>query len=133
MKKYIIAISIIVALVGLYFAINTCCINHYLKKYGYGSQYLGKAVAVWMGFNDGFTVKKDDYSFFIGKSDSSFYKEKYNNKKYSSEEEGLNIFVTDKNDKNRYCIGAEDDWCHWFRVYTFESQNKKITKIENLK
>lgn len=139
MKKWIKPILVILAIVMLFIGANSIFIYKYLSEYGYGIKELPQTVAVWLRLSDGFTVEVNDdgddsSTLFIGHSDLLYYLRKYENKGYEVEQMGSDVIIHNYKTEGDYVgIGGMEEWCHWFRVYCFSSDEDSIVKIENMK
>lgn len=124
MKKLKRLISCIVVLLILYLAVSVGGICKYLNEYGYSISLLPQTLAVHFGISDGFTVytnPDNDTSIFIG-DHYYIYEDLF--KKYGYYEcerlglVGLYNKTGDRKDTVDFSICSQNEWCHWFRIYS---------------
>lgn len=113
---------IILSAFAAFLILSSAAIINYLYKYGFGLREYPKTLAVYLHLSKGFTVSENDGgSVFIGRHDYIY--DDLLEEKGLYEEQGDSSFLyyyTNRNcdGKYKFCIYMENEWCHWFRVYT---------------
>lgn len=128
MKKEIIFIILSILLILITFMIFTICnIIQKLDEYGLGKDKLPQTLAVYFHLSKGFTIDEGTKgTVFIGRH-NYIYTDIMKKNGYSLSEQLGNGYWYENKEKNVVTIVAENEWCHWFRLYSFSE------KIENFK
>lgn len=127
MKKKIIFIILSILLILITFMIFTICnIIQKLDEYGLWKDKLPQTLAVYFHLSKGFTIDEGTKgTVFIGRH--NIYTDIMKKNGYSLSEQLGNGYWYENKEKNVVTIVAENEWCHWFRLYSFSE------KIENFK
>ncbi|MBO5408729.1 MAG: hypothetical protein J6A61_04960 [Clostridia bacterium] len=96
---------------------------YYLKEYGYTIYALPKALAVCLGFSDGYTIydiPESETTVFIGKSRGD-YNWFFQSRGYDEVERFGTVAYYKKQDSTKeaydFAVWSSDDWCWFFRLY----------------
>lgn len=128
-KDWLVLFVAVIVILVMFIGVNAAGVYSNLKEYGYGIKELPETLAVYFHLSEGFTVEEqeDGMSVFIGNEDLQYYSDIISKYGYKEERSGNDAFYKKEDSQGnneQFVIGATEDWCHWFRVYTIDNDYK---------